>query len=341
MIPSQSLEYHSCTENYLKGSVVCSAKGSPNSTHFVRGTVPDTLCWNVVDPAFLSEAGHKAFAPAASATRPALPRLPSFRDDPGHSLCHHRWDGAGQRDTDPPIQRGLPENCGTQPVPGPDRDPKIPQAANSQANPPDRTSPRSSAEGPFRSALQTDQHDLRFGFHSSGGLRQVCRRISGGIQPQETWPALLPSSLGFRVPFPRVLAWFSASRRCRELHRGRALYQSLPGQGAQTYSQGAYPFPHGLGVLWEAGGRIPRRKRTRIRDCGQSQKARPCHSQSPGLQIHTTPKRLGGRRVLVPTPQMGKATPLCGGASAHPGGAGGSRPVDSLQGTSNMPTISL
>jgi hypothetical protein len=134
------------------------------------GIAPHSLRWIAPDSAFLSEAGHKAFAPAASATRPALPRFPSFRDDPGHSLCHHRWDGAGQRDTDPAVQRSFPEDCGPEPIPRPNSHPEISQTADSQANPPDRTSPRSSAQGPFRSALQTDQLDLRFGFHSSGGL---------------------------------------------------------------------------------------------------------------------------------------------------------------------------
>jgi len=55
MIPSQSLEYYSCTENYLKGSVVCNARRIAKSAHFLRGIAPHSLRWIAPDSAFLQQ----------------------------------------------------------------------------------------------------------------------------------------------------------------------------------------------------------------------------------------------------------------------------------------------
>src|SRR3989338_1591908 len=101
-----------------------------------------------------------------------------------------------------------------------------------------------------------------------------------------------------------------------------------PGEAAQTHPQVAHPLPVGFRVLWEARGRIPRRWKLWICDRRQSQKARSHHYQSQELQVHSAPKWLGGRSVLVPTSQVGEATSLCGGAPAHPRGRGGGRATD-------------
>src|SRR3989304_2632160 len=114
MILSRNQENYSWTQHYLKGNIVSNAKRISKFPHFLRGIASHSLRWISPDSAFLSEAGSQTFVSKVSQTIPSFPRFSALRHDPGHSLRHHRWDGAGHRDPDPAVQWGLPEDCGTQ-----------------------------------------------------------------------------------------------------------------------------------------------------------------------------------------------------------------------------------
>ena len=303
--PIERCLYWACTEPYLKGSFVCNAQRASKSADRLRGTSPHALRRDGADSRILQQTRSQAAIAASPAPKPAIPRLPSYRDARGVALCDHRGDGESQRNADPAIQWGLPEDCGTQPLSRSDSDPKVSQKADSQANPTDRTSPRLVAPAAFRQTQPTKQPDLRFGFHRAGGIRTVGGGSARRLQPQETRTAFLPSSFGFRVPVPGILAWVSASWRCWGFYRSSPFHQGLPGQGAQTHPQVAHPLPVGFRVLWEARGRIPRRRELWI--CDRRQKA---ESAIPSL---SRPKAAGSPGSKMAGRSVSSGTDLTGG----------------------------
>ena len=217
----------------------------------------------------------------------------TFRDDPGHSLCHHRWDGAGQRDTDPPIQRGLPENCGLSRFP-------------------DQTAIRR-----FLKRLTPKQ------------IRQIVRvhdllRKALFDRPYKRTSMIFDLDSTVLVVYGKsvegVAVGYNPKKHGRRSYHPPWLSSPVPKSSGMVLlrpgdagsSTGAVPFIKVC--LAKVPKRIPK-ARIRFRmDSGfygkrvvefldekgheyvivaqKSQKARPCHSQSPGLQIHTTPKRL-------------------------------------------------
>ncbi len=168
-------------------------------------------------------------------------------------------------------------------------------------HPADSPHPRSDAAPPVRPAPPAHQSRLRAGFHGAGGLRAAGRGRPGRVQPQEPRPPVLPSAAGVRIPLPGVLAWVLPARRCRDLHRGRALPEGLSGQGPPAPAPVAPPVSPGCGALQPADGGVSRRGTLRVRDRGQGVRA----DQSPGagLPVHPAPHWLGGRRVPVPAPK--------------------------------------
>ena len=319
------------TENVQKGRFASHAQRNPEFQISVRGNPSDTLRRDVPDSSFLQKDRSEETNPKefGSALFSQSNRISFFGTDPGFALCDHNGHEEDQQDRGVAIQRILFGNSWFESFSRSKYVAQIFETIESSIHSSTGQASRQSAGIPFWIAEQTDQFGVRFGFGGDHCVWQT-RRISSGIQSQETRKTIVSSLVLLRSKSSRILARFSAAGQHDRGYGSRSVYENLSGQGTQRYCQKSDSVPNGFRILRAKKCQIPRRFWLRLRDCRQ--RICPDQDRSATMQIPTSRQWLGGRGILCQDPSEVGSSPsfYCGSPSYSPRSRG-SQTIDFVQ----------
>ena len=309
-------------------SIAKHGKRPANTAFILSRYSSNSLRGNDPSAAFLQQA-QTALANSEICQDSSMPcQLSPFRSDPCSSLRHHGRIAKNQQDRNPAIQRGVPFLAGTFPVSRSIYLTALPQKVIPQSHSANRRVTRPTSSPVIYLAPAPKHPGLRFRFGGPNDLWKtpVCQ---SRLQSQKARPPILPSAPVLRSPLARILAWISASWKCRQQHRRGSVSKNMFGQGSSPYGPIANPVSGRFGLLRKKSHRVLRFRRMRL--CDRGQRIPDHQDPRPRMSFPEASQWLGSRRVCVQTRPLEKSSSVCRGQTADSRRSRRSPAVDAFQ----------
>lgn len=317
------------TETPPEGNFVSDAKRCSKNPIQLRRNPLDSLWRNVVDSAFLQQAGFETVVAKIYRFRSEKFFFPSQRVYLGIDVCHYHGAPANQQDRDIAIQWSFPGDVGIESVSRSIYLAEVLETTQSQSHSSIGSSSRQSPESIVEFAQTSKQSGVRFGFGCDYGVWKTTRS-QNRLQSQETWQAILSSPVLLRSSLARILAWIVESGQHSFHHGSHPFLESLFGKSSYDHRQNSHTISDGFWILQPTSDPIPRREWVWICYCRQG--ISTPQSQSTAMPIQSFERWLGSRRVLGKSASsLAKTASLCGRATPSPRGSHRVQTIDFLQ----------